>query len=405
MAGVPDSRASNALPRASRAATPATRRLRRGKGGRSRRQPPWYLRKRVMFPLALITGIIVVAGYCWWHIPVTNRITGERENFGTLMLRAGHALVRPTVSLEEAFASKRQVNVLLVGLDHIPPSPGDPGILRRSDCVMVASTDFDTKQVRVISIPRDGWVQHWQNGRNFGYERLGNTYSLGQEHDLADPLSGISRTKESVEHLLGMPLDFYAVVEFDGLKQFVDRLGGLTVDVEMDMHRDDNAGNLHIHLQQGTQLLSGEEVVQYARYRDPKLADLGRMPRQQKVVRLLLQEVMKKENITKLPDLAVALYESVVTDFSLDQLIALAKHLDEYSPDSIETRTLTSYYDSDPTMPEIQCPGVPAGQKIGAQCIYPRDAREAREFLSDLAPPSPEPSPEQSSKSVAAPSQ
>jgi len=368
-------------------ATRAVRGQRRGRRAPSGHQPPWYLRKRVMFPLALITGIIVVAGYCWWHIPVTNRITGERENFGTLMIRAGQALVRPKTSLNEAFAGKRRLNVLLVGLDHIPPSPGDPGILRRSDCVMVASTDFETKQVRVVSVPRDGWIQHWQNGRNFGYERLGNTYSLGQEYNLDNPLSGITRTKESVEHLLGMQLDYYVVIEFDGLRRLVDKLGGLVVDVEADMNRDDNAGNLHIHLKKGTQRLTGEQVVHYARYRDPKLADLGRMPRQQKVVRLLLQEMMKKENLTKLPDLAISLYESVMTDLSPDQLVALAQHIDEYSPDSVKTQTLTSYYDSDPTMPEIQCPGVPQGKKIGAQCIYSRDTKKAREFLENLAPP------------------
>jgi LCP family protein required for cell wall assembly len=364
-------------------------RTRRRSGGLARRLPPWYLRKRVMYPLALIASAVFVVGYCWWHIPVTNRITGERESMGTVMIRAGQALVRPRISLQEAFAGGRRLNVLLVGLDHIPPSPGDPGILRRSDCVMVASTDFDTKQVRLISVPRDGWVQHWQDGRSFGYERLGNTYSLGQEHDLHDPLAGITRTKESVEHLLGIKLDHYVVVEFEGLQRMVDKLGGLTVDVEMDMNRDDNAGNLHIHLKKGTQHLDGKRVVQYARYRDPKLADLGRMPRQQKVVRLLLQEMMKKENLTKLPDLAVTLYESVLTDFSMDQLIALAQHLDEYAPDSIESRTLVSYFDSDPKMPEIQCPGVPQGQKIGAQCIYPRDAHAARDFLDDLAPPEP----------------
>ena len=63
---------------------------------------------------------------------------------------------------------------------------------------------------------------------------------------------------------------------------------------------------------------------------------------------------------------------------------------------------MTSYYDSDPTMPEIQCPGVPAGTKVGAQCIYPRDARHSREFLRDLAAPEPEPEPEPEGENGAA---
>jgi anionic cell wall polymer biosynthesis LytR-Cps2A-Psr (LCP) family protein len=188
---------------------------------------------------------------------------------------------------------------------------------------------------------------------------------------------------------MGLPLDYYVIIEFEGLMQLVDALGGLRVDVEMDMDRDDNAGNLHIHLKKGMQLLSGREVVQYARYRDPKLADLGRMPRQQKVLRLLLQEMMKAEHRRKLPELARIMSESVRTNLALDQLVALAQHMDEYSPDCIQTKTLDSYYDSDPTMPEIQCQGVPEGQKVGAQRIYSRDTQAARQWLKDLAPPPP----------------
>jgi len=372
----------------------AVRNRRRGGLSVDTGRVPWYLKKRVVFPLALIISILTTVGFCWWHIPVTNQLTGERENMGTRVIRASQALVNPQVSLETAFSNERQISVLLVGLDHIPPSKLDPGIIRRSDCVMVATTDFDTRQIRLVSIPRDGWVQHWQNGKNFGYERLANTYSLGQERNLHDPLAGLHRTRESVAHLLDMPLDFYIVIEFEGLVKMVDCLGGLEVDVEMDMNRDDNAGNLHIHLKKGLQHLSGEQVVHYARYRDPRLADLGRMPRQQKVVRLLLEEMMKGENLAKLPELARIAHDSVKTNFSLDQLIALAQHIDMYAPDSFKSRTVTSYYDSDPTMPEIQCPGVPAGTKVGAQCIYPRDAKQSREFLLDLAVPEPEPEPE-----------
>ncbi|GEM_PF-2204455 len=361
------------------------------RSGRPRASLPWYLRKRIVFPCVFLASALAVAAFCWWHIPVTNTLTGEIENYGTRATRALHGIVNPKQSLDVAFSGRRQVSVLLVGLDHIPPTPGDPGIIRRCDSVMVTTTSFDTKQIRVVSIPRDGWVQHWQDGRNFGYERLGNTYSLGQERDLSDPLAGLNRTHESVSRLLGMPIDFYVIIEFEGLVELVDALGGLEVDVEMDMDRDDNAGNLHIHLKQGLQHLSGEQVMQYARYRDPKLADLGRMPRQQKVVRLLLQEIMQARHLTRLPELAGILYSAVTTNLTPDQLLALAQHIDEYSPDCIQTTTMASFYDMDPTMPEIQCPGVPEGEKVGAQCIYPRDARHARDFLQDLSVPAPEP--------------
>ncbi len=369
----------------------------RGKaGGRTPLGKPhlaWYLRKRVVFPIAFISAVVFTAAYCWWHYPVVNQLTGEREKMGTHVIRTLDSMVNPKQSLSITFPGKQEINVLLVGLDHIPPSKIDPGIIRRSDAVMVATTSFDTKQIRVLSLPRDGWVQHWQAGRNHGYERLGNTFSLGQEEGIRQGLGnyagGIQRITESVSQLMGLPLDYYVIIEFEGLMQLVDALGGLRVDVEMDMDRDDNAGNLHIHLKKGMQLLNGREVVQYARYRDPKLADLGRMPRQQEVLRLLLQEMMKAEHRRKLPELARIMSETVRTNLALDQLVAVAQHIDEYSPDCIQTKTLDSYYDSDPMMPEIQCQGVPEGQKVGAQRIFARDIQAARGWLKDLAPPPP----------------
>ena len=368
--------------------------VRRRPRGRSLTEPPapWFLRKRVIFPLTFLVAVIGTIAWCWWNVPVTNSATGEVETLGDQFTRGFQNITEPKKSLETSFPGQRQISVLLVGLDHVPPTKGDPGILRRSDSVMLATTDFDTKQVRVVSIPRDGWVQHIQNGRNYGYERLGITYSLGQERDLNDPLAGITRTRESVAHLMGMDVDYYVVIEFEGLVRLVDEIGGLEVDVEMDMDYDDNAGDLHVHFKQGLQHLDGEEVVQYARFRDKKLADLGRMPRQQKVVKLLLQEMMKAKNLTKLTEIARIMAESVKTNLSLDQLLALAQHMDEYSPDAIKTLTLPSYYDRDPTM-EVQLPGIPAGETRGAQCIYPKDVRAAREYLLDLAPPPP-PEPE-----------
>jgi len=353
---------------------------------------PWYLRKRIIFPLVFLLTLIGTVAWCWWNIPVTNPITGEQEILGHQITRGIKNITEPKKSLETSFPGQRQVSVLLVGLDHVPPTKGDPGILRRSDSVMLATTDFDTKQVRVISIPRDGWVEHIQDGRNFGYERLGITYSLGQERDLSDPLAGLNRTRESVAHLMGMDIDYYVVIEFEGLVKLVDELGGLEVDVEMDMDYDDNAGDLHVHFKKGLQHLNGEEVVQYARFRDKKLADLGRMPRQQKVVRLILQEMMKAGNLTKLDNMAAIMFESVKTNFTADQLLALAQHIDEYHPDAIKTMTLPSYYDRDPMM-EVQLPGIPEGESRGAQCIFRKDARAAKEYLYDLAPPPP-PEPE-----------
>ena len=358
--------------------------------GRYHRTQPQLGRIFLRSALVYFGTILIVFAWLWWHIPRENPVTGERENYGTLFTRGVQSIVNPKKSFNVVFQQPR-FSVLLVGLDHVPATKGDPGIIRRSDSVMVATTDYDTKQVRLLSIPRDGWVMHWQGDRNYGYERLASTYSLGQQTNLNDPLAGIQRTKESVAKLLDIKIDYYVVIEFEGLAKLVDALGGLEIDVPMDMNYDDKAAALHIHFKKGRQHLNGEQVVQYARFRDKKLADLGRMPRQQEVVKLILQEMMKASNLAKLPELARIMHESVLTNFSLDELIALAQHIDEYSPDCIQNRTIDNYWSLEPGQ-EIDLPGLAEGQpNPGAQWIYQRDRDRAREFLLDLAAPIPEP--------------
>ena len=138
---------------------------RRNKNYQRRKFRNLLLRRRLLYPLFFVLSIMVTIGVMWWFSPVENQVTGEKENRGDRLVRAVGNVLSPEQSLDVSFGGRRQLTLLLVGLDHVPPTPKDPGIIRRSDSVLVASTDFDTKQVRLVSVPRDGWVQHWQDGR------------------------------------------------------------------------------------------------------------------------------------------------------------------------------------------------------------------------------------------------
>ncbi len=370
-----------ALPSAASAARAARRRTRR----------PWYVRRSVQLPLVFIVVMLATIGYCWWNVEVTNPLTGESETIGSRFQRTVRTIIQPEQSLETSFNNQRQISVLLVGLDHVPSTKKDPGVIRRSDSVLLATTDFDTKQVRILSIPRDGWVQHWRDGESHGWEKLGHSYAYGQQARPEDPLAGISCTKETVQHLMEIPVDFYVVIEFEGLVRLVDELGGLTVDVEKNMKYTDRAGGLFIDLKKGVQHLDGEQVVQYARFRHDALGDISRMGRQQKVIKGILEEMRQPENLPKLPQLAQLLQQTIKTNLSIDQLLALVQHLDEYPIEEIQSQTLPSYWNREPGH-RIELPGASSG--VDAQYIRPADVSAAREFLRDLAPPPPpEPAP------------
>jgi LCP family protein required for cell wall assembly len=359
---------------------------RRSKRIKMRRPKRWFQRRRLIYPLLFVASLLVTVAVLWWFSPVQNQVTGEKEHRGARLMRAVGNVLSPQQSLEVSFGGKRQLTLLLVGLDHVPPTPKDPVIIHRADSVLVARTDFDTKQIRLLSIPRDGWVEHWQGGASYGYDKLGHTYAYGQETNLKDPTAGITRTKESVEHLLGMKIDYYVVIQFDGLVKLVDALGGLDVDVEKDMKYRDRAAGLNIDLKKGPQHLDGEQVVQYARFRKDALGDIGRMGRQQKVLHLVFEKLIATRNPAKLTEIARILGDSVMTNLTLDQLVALCQHADDYPEDGFKSQTLPSYWNREPEH-EIELPGVPEGHFVDAQAIFSRDCRAAEKFLDDLAPP------------------
>jgi polyisoprenyl-teichoic acid--peptidoglycan teichoic acid transferase len=335
---------------------------------------PWYARKRVLGFIIYLGAIAATIGILWLNIPVVNLLTGESETNGTKVKRTMQNLLQPQASLDVAFSGRPQICVLLLGLDHVPErGVDDPP--HRSDAVLVAATDFNTKQIRILSIPRDGWVEHYQNGVEQGKDKLAHTFALG----------GIDRTKETVEHLMGLSTDFYVTIKFEGLAKVIDALGGLDVDVEKNMNYDDRGGDLHIHFKKGLQHLTGEQVVQYARFRHDAMSDIARMGRQQKVMQLLLAELMKPENLPRLGQIASILMGCVDTNLTMDQLLALAQHAKEFKPDDIKTLTLNSFCNMGKG--HVDVPGAPRGMSV--QLILEPDIAVARQFVTDLQPPPP----------------
>lgn len=347
---------------------------------------PWIRRRRLLYPLLFVCTILATISLLWWFSPVLNQLTGEQEYRGSQLVRAMGNVLSPEQSLDVSFGGRKQLTLLLVGLDHVPETRRDPGTIRRSDSVLVAKTDFDTKQVRVLSIPRDGWIEHWHHGESLGYDKLGHTYALGQQEDMDNPASGIERTEESVEHLLGIGIDYYVVIQFEGLVKLVDALGGLWIDVDKNMRYRDRAGGLDINLKKGPQHLNGEQVVQYARFRHDATGDIARMGRQQNVLRLIFEKIVATRNPAKLAELAAIANESVMTNLTVDQLLALCQHSDEFAEDGFKSLTLPSFWNREPGH-EIDLPGVYRGMSV--QAIFPGDCQTAAQFLNDLAPPPP----------------
>jgi LCP family protein required for cell wall assembly len=116
------------------------------------------------------------------------------------------------------------INVVLLGADQETIGNG----ALRTDVIVVASIDPEGPYVSLLSIPRDLYL--WIPGQEFG--KINTAY--GGRRDF--PAGGPSLVEDTIEYNLGIPIDFYALVDFAGFVQIVDALGGVDVPVECELH-------------------------------------------------------------------------------------------------------------------------------------------------------------------------
>ncbi|WP_083236989.1 LCP family protein [Desulfosporosinus sp. BG] len=219
---------------------------------------------------------------------------------------------------------KNRFTVLLIGVDRRP----DETSLSNTDSLLVASVNTGNGKIALISIPRDTQVIIPGYGKN----KINAAARVGK---------GLTTTIALVEGLIDQPIDGYVLTNFTGFKSIIDTLGGITVNVEKDMHYV--TGDLSdgvINLSKGTQRLNGTQALQYARFRHDALADISRTVRQQTVLKAMGKEFMKVKTITKLPWLIPQLQKSVETNLSLAQLWSLANIFLRFEKPEISSQTL-----------------------------------------------------------------
>jgi len=213
------------------------------------------------------------------------------------------ALLEIFLTLAPASNLLAETNILVMGVD---TNRGT----HRSDTIMVAHIDPNEREVRLVSIPRDTLVVI--PGR--GLDKVNHAFAYG----------GAELTRSTVSNFLGIDIPYYAKIDVGGLASAIDKLGGITVNVEKRMYYVDYAGGLFVNLKPGIQRLNGREAVGYVRFRHDGDGDHGRIMRQQKFLRALSDELTKRSNILKSPALILSLLSEIKTNLSFRQILGLA---------------------------------------------------------------------------------
>ncbi|MCJ7656298.1 MAG: LCP family protein, partial [Candidatus Atribacteria bacterium] len=217
--------------------------------------------------------------------------------------------------------SYNRVNILIVGCDEIENQG-------RADTIVFLSISPKTKDVLILSIPRDTRVEIPERGM----DKINHAYAFGGE-------KLISKT---VSSFLDVPIHFYAVADFNGFVYIIDELGGVEIDVEKEMYYIDKAGGVEINLHPGKQMLDGKKALQYIRFRYDKLGDLGRIERQQKLALAVIKKMINFDSITKIPQISEGMKGYLETNIEAQDTVALANLFRGVNQEKFRVETVQS---------------------------------------------------------------
>lgn len=218
----------------------------------------------------------------------------------------------------------RPVNLLVMGMSVLPSDiQNPPSELQNlgyqpqvnsfeglADVMLLIKFDPATKKISMLSIPRDTRTEVV----GYGVKKL----------NYANVDGGPALTAKSISNLLGgVGIDRYIRINVLGVGKLIDALGGVTVNVPRDMRYQDDSQRLYINLKAGKQHLDGDKALQLLRFRHDELGDIGRVQRQQMVIRALMEQTVNPVTVSQLPKILNVVKENIDTNLTVEELVAL----------------------------------------------------------------------------------
>jgi LCP family protein required for cell wall assembly len=276
--------------------------------------------RRVLISLGVLGLVLaLVAGGGLWFL--TDRYAGNIDRVADVFEALDEGS-RPAPATPVQAAAEDPVTFLLVGSDtrsELEPGETPDG---RSDAIMLARFTADREHAQLISIPRDSWVDIPGHGRN----KINASYAFG----------GPTLLIQTVEQLTRVRIDHYVTIDFDGLIQVTDDLGGVDVVVA------ETTNNGPYTFPAGANHLDGDEARWYLgqRYGLPG-GDFDRVKRQQQYLQSMFGKLFSSDTFTdpgRLDAALLAVTSAVTIDDTLGNtdLLALAYSLRDVQPESID---------------------------------------------------------------------
>lgn len=219
----------------------------------------------------------------------------------------------PVVSeLHSQYTLAKPVNILVMGIDRVPEAADNsPQIFEgRSDSMVLLRLNPAEKSVKMLSIPRDTRVE-------FPGLKIAKINQANVDGGVVLAARVVSDT------LNGVPIHRYLRIGTGAFRELVDRLGGVRVFVPKPMKYEDKTQKLFIDLQPGWQILNGDRAEQFARFRHDEYGDVGRVQRQQALIKALREKLQDPATIAHIPDLIAVMQKYIDTNLTPPEILAL----------------------------------------------------------------------------------
>jgi len=218
--------------------------------------------------------------------------------------------------------NREPVTVLIAGLH--PDGP-------LTDFIMVAKYNPKTGKINALSIPRDTKVVGTIDGK------INSAYAKGKD---------IEKLKDKVKEVTSLKVDYYVILDTATVRKMVDAIGGIPMNVPINMYYDDEEQGLHINLKKGYQVLDGKKAEQFIRFRKNNdgtgylLGDVDRVKAQHEFIKAAIEQVLKPSTLLKLPDLISMGFQSVKTDMKLTEILSYADDIKSFNKENLRLESL-----------------------------------------------------------------
>lgn len=216
-------------------------------------------------------------------------------------------------------------NIALFGIDTRADDYNDHG--NRSDCIMIASINKETNDVKLLSVYRDSFLEVEENGKT-KIDKVTHAFSYG----------GAQNSLLALNKNLGLNIKEYMTVNFDAVVAAVDALGGIEINIEsneinyINMYIDSTPttkGSKHV-TSAGKQTLTGAQALSYGRIRYTAGADYKRTERMRNVLAAMMDKA-KKISIPQLLDVAAKILPKVSTNIDQNEILGLVPTLAKFN--------------------------------------------------------------------------